>query len=53
MSAQIPQKDISVRMKTYNAHKHKACSIQQCAKIGEICSKHFLKPEQSRNKVLS
>jgi len=41
MSAQIPQKNISVRMKTYNAPKHTACSIQQCAKISEICSKHF------------
>jgi len=41
MSAQIPQKNISVRMKTYNAPKHMACSIQQCAKISEICLKHF------------
>jgi len=53
MSAQIPHKNISVRMKTYNAPKHKACSIQKCAKISELYSKHFLKPEQSRNKALS
>jgi len=53
MSAQIPRKNVSVRMKTYNAPKHQACSIQTCAKIGEICSKHLKKTEQSRNKALS
>jgi len=37
MSAQILQKNISARMKTYNEPKHTACSIKQCAKISEIC----------------
>ena len=38
MSAKISKKRISVRMKTYNAPKHKACSNKQCAMIGVICS---------------
>jgi len=37
MSAQILQKNISARMKTYNETKHMACSIKQCAKISKIC----------------
>jgi len=49
MSVKISKKGISVRMKTYNAPKHKACSNKQCAMIGVICSKYFEKPEQSRN----
>ena len=47
-------KNISVRIKTYVPNIRPAgCSIQQCAKIGKICSKHFWKPDQSRNKALS
>jgi len=49
MTAQISKKNILVRIKTYIAPKHKACSNKQCAMISVICSKHFEKPEQSRN----
>jgi len=42
MSAQIPNKP-------FQSESKKARNNKQCAKIGKICSKHFEKPEQSRN----